>query len=199
MIQQRKPKAVPEKKQRKEGSGRKPMLPEALAAVDRPKLRSLIDLHDGVISKIVGDDAGLRACRLVFGENKLSRVTLSTRLSAILGVAPDSAATSALDYANSVRVRSGKPGPRSGKVAKATQAEVESEQRRVIDVLARSPSLAAAAATLRLSPSGLRGLRGRLLIKESAVQARKKEILTCPACGPTATRRAEHSCGLQSK
>ena len=176
------------KKQRKVGSGRKATMPAELAKVDRAKLKALIDKHDGVVLSMVDDIVGLDAVGLE-AERPLSRVTLGTRLNAI---ADFEGQPTALIYANVIRVRAGKPGPRNAKEAKQTAADMEAERAKVVDVMARSVTKEAAAIVL--------GLRSRRRLNERVeelgidgldIEKRKREILTCPGCKGD----GEHVCG----
>lgn len=179
--------AADKAKTRKPGSGRKPFLAASVAGVDAVKLKALIDRHQGVVLRMVDDLEGLRGCGLET-DRPLSRVTLGSRLAAI-----KLAGTTALVYANEVRVKAGKPGPRRTPEAKRTAEEVAAERTKLVDALARSATKENAARMFGLSTRrSLNKLVEELGVTEADIDRRRRDIATCAGCR---TETQAHSCG----
>lgn len=187
------------------GAGRAPTISSIASRADVEKVRELIDQHQGVASRMAKDRKGLRAAGLLDkGADGLSHMTLRPRLMAITLVI-EGVKMTALDYATSVRVKFGKSGPRESPVAqqtveavrKAAAANAE-ERARVLDAMARTRSVSAAARALGMPRPKLVRHVVVLGIKDEHVEARRAEIATCPACAAKALGIADepkqHTC-----
>lgn len=195
--------AAPVTREKHPGAGRRPALADSLATIDRQRLRAFIDKHQGVIVEMAEDVRGLKALGLV-GDRPLSRVTLGSRLEAILDVTEARRTQDRITahaYAARVRVKAGRLGPRVGAEASKGHADNMIEKARIIDALAKYGSKSGASArpskprkddeiigkgeTAKLLGITLAALRLRvtqLSITKEQVEGRIRELLNCRAC-----------------
>lgn len=183
--------------QHRPGPDRRPSLAESVEGVDKQALIAFIDRHEGVLSDMVEDQEGLQALGLVT-EGRLERGPLGSRLAIITDITQAHRIAdrmTARGYADSVRVRSGRLGPRKSAEASRSAAETRKERQRILDAIAiygkpakhgRDVDWEGAAGTaakyLKIGINELRRRELALGISDAEIKSRRAELLQCVAC-----------------
>lgn len=185
------------RKERKTGSGRPILLASIAGAVDPQRVKAMIDKHRGVQSAMVDDIKGQRALGLIpEGSMKLlTRMTLKNRLDRI-SIEHEGRQMTATEYANLVRVEQGRPGPNGRVLAGRTKEELAAERVRLVEALARTPTLEAAAGEAGYrTRAALRKRMEVLKVSNREVELRRQAILGCDGC----RGKGEHVCGVKGQ